>query len=202
MLFFLMFIGAAVIGLAAWISSRNPSKQNRKKQGSVGHPVAAAVPPKPPSAMPPTAPTGDPLIDAVRRQMKLNQWDEARRLLQKVAYGMVDAKPNEKAAFTELMKEFAIHDPLFSAVLRIVMPLVREQPGLLQSGIYKHLPGIGQEEARYALYFGEQLGLLRRVKKGNSYRLYEPGAVVEMEVQAKPNAKRLRQKAGKRESTT
>lgn len=129
------------------------------------------------SSLPPR--TGDPKLDAVRRQMTLNQWDEARRLLQQVAYGMVDASEREKAAFTGLMREFAARDPLFSGVLRTVMPLVRAQPGMLQSGVYKHLPGIGPEEARYALYFGEQLGLLRRVKKGNSYRLYEPGMVVE-----------------------
>lgn len=122
--------------------------------------------------------------------MTLNQWDEARRQLQQVAYGMVDALPHEKAAFTDLMKEFAARDPLFSSVLRTVMPLVRAQPGMLQSGIYKHLPGIGPEEARYALYFGEQLGILRRAKKGNSYRLYEPGMVVEVEEVAKPKRTR------------
>ena len=43
---------------------------------------------------------------------------------------------------------------------------------MLQTQMYKHLPGIGLEEVRYALYFGEQLGILRRNKKGSSYKLY------------------------------
>ncbi len=138
-------------------------------------------------SMPP--PTGDAQYDALARHMTLNQWDEARSQLQRIAYTMLHASQAEKDRFTAVMKEFAARDPLLSQVLGTVMPIVRQQPGTLQSGIYKHLPGVDPEQARYALYFGEQLGLLRRVKKGNSYRLYEPGMIIDPEDAGKNKAR-------------
>lgn len=110
--------------------------------------------------------------------MDNQDWDAARQALQRIAYTMVDEEPEVKAKFTALMAEFASRDPLLSAVLRVVMPIVRSEPGILQTQVYKHLPGIGVEDARYALYFAEQLGILRRQKKGNSYRLLPIGDVI------------------------
>ncbi len=112
-------------------------------------------------------------LEEVRQQMRLSEWDEARRMLQKISYGMVDAPAHEKAQFTSLMAEFAARDPLCAGVLRVVLPLVRAQPGIVQKALYKHLPGVSSEEVRYVLYFAEQLQVLSRVKKGNSYQLFE-----------------------------
>lgn len=111
--------------------------------------------------------------------MAAEDWDAARRVLQGIAYSMPDETPEVKARFTALMKEFASRDPLVSGVLRIAMPLIREQPGIMQTAMYKHLPGIGPEEARYTFYFAEQLGILRREKKGNSYRLLPVGEIID-----------------------
>lgn len=113
--------------------------------------------------------------------MDNGHWDAARKVLQRIAYSMVDEAPEIKARFTALMTDFAVRDPLLAGVLRVVMPIVREQPGILQTAVYKHLPGIVVEDARYALYFAEQLGILRREKKGNSYRLLPAGEMIALQ---------------------
>lgn len=107
-----------------------------------------------------------------RNFMANRDWDAARQMLQRIAYSMPGQSQSVKDEFTAIMREFAAQDPLVSGVLRIVMPILRQEPGMLQTQMYKHLPGIGLEEVRYALYFGEQLGILRRNKKGSSYKLY------------------------------
>jgi hypothetical protein len=112
------------------------------------------------------------------RFMSLGQWDLARRSLQKIAYSIVSRSPAEKQEFTELMKEFAARDPLVSGVLRKAMPLIRAEPGILQTAVYKYIPGVGIEEIRYAFYFAEQLGILRREKKGSSYRLFSATDII------------------------
>jgi hypothetical protein len=125
-------------------------------------------------------PTGDAQADLLVQTRLLDAWDAARKRLQQISYGMVSEAPEAKAAFTKFMKIFAERDPLLSSVLNTVMPLVRAQPGILQTATYKHLPGIGVEEVRYVLYFAEQLGILRREKKGNTYRLLPAGDVIEV----------------------
>ena len=138
------------------------------------------------NALPP--PTGNPQYDALQRMMALDQWDAARQKLQQIAYSMVSESPEVKAEFTQFMKVFAERDPLLASVLNTVMPLVRGQPGILQTATYKHLPGIGVEEVRYAIYFAEQLGMLRREKKGNTYRLLPIGDVIDVDAVAAGHA--------------
>lgn len=138
-------------------------------------PATTARPPQ--AAAGPTLVIGDDYVEC-RNFMARQDWDAARRVLQGIAYSMPDKTPEVKAKFTALMKEFAARDPLVGGVLRIAMPMIRDQPGMLQTAMYKHLPGIGPEEARYAFYFAEQLGILRREKKGNTYRLLPAGEVI------------------------
>jgi len=45
----------------------------------------------------------------------------------------------------------------------------------MQSAIYRHFPAFDVEDQRYVLYYGEAIGHVVRVKKGNSYALYLPG---------------------------
>lgn len=125
-------------------------------------------------------PTGDAQFDALQRSRILDQWDAARKKLQQIAYGMVSETPEAKAEFTKFMKIFAEKDPLLSSILKTVMPVVQSSPGVLQTALYRHLPGIEVEEVRYALYFSEQLGILRREKKGNTYRLLPIGDVIDI----------------------
>jgi hypothetical protein len=58
-------------------------------------------------------------------------------------------------------------------------PLVQANPGMVQSQIYKDEPDHIKEQMRYVLYFAHELGHIHRVKKGNSYKLYPPGIVID-----------------------
>lgn len=114
-----------------------------------------------------------------RNFMRSNDWDAARQALQKVAYSIKQEDAAAQQQFKQLMTDFAAQDPLVSSVGRTVLELVRQQPGVRQTELYKHLPGIGVEEARYALYFMEQLQLIERRKSGNSYKIFEARPIIE-----------------------
>lgn len=103
-------------------------------------------------------------------------FDWARQQLQRIAYGMVEPSVTDaqRADFTRLMTAFAKEDPLYKDVMERVLPLVQANPGMLQSQIYKGQPDDIKEQMRYVLYFANELGHIRRVKKGNSYGLYPP----------------------------
>ena len=109
-----------------------------------------------------------------------DDWDGARQALQKVAYGIKRADAEAQREFKQLMTDFAAQDPLVSSVGRTVLELVRQEPGVRQTELYKHLSGIGVEEARYALYFMEQLQLIERRKSGNSYKIFEARPIIEV----------------------
>jgi hypothetical protein len=107
---------------------------------------------------------------------KRGDYDFVRAQLQKIAHTMVGSSvsPEEKKRFTDLMKSFAKDDPLYNDVMSRLTPLLNEHPGMLQSQIYKGQPDHIKEQIRYVLYFANELGHIRRVKKGNSYELYPP----------------------------
>jgi hypothetical protein len=54
----------------------------------------------------------------------------------------------------------------------------RSSPGIKQSDLTKKLKGNDEalEALRYVLYFASELGQIVRIKKGNTYLLYLPGA--------------------------
>jgi hypothetical protein len=99
-------------------------------------------------------------------------WDGARAALQKVAYGMVTAKEEDKAVFTAYMKEFSTRDPLYRAVMAKALPLIIESPGMKQTQFYPLFPSIPPETIRYVFYYADQLGEIQRQKKGNSYLIF------------------------------
>lgn len=103
-------------------------------------------------------------------------YDWARQQLQKIAYSMVDRSvtAEEKSLFTKLMADFAKEDPLYKEVMERLLPLVQANPGLVQSQIYKGEQDHIKEQMRYVLYFAQELGHIRRERKGNSYKLYPP----------------------------
>ena len=105
-----------------------------------------------------------------------NPVDEGRAGLQKVAYGMVgkEVGANDKARFKQDMTEFASADPLVAEIAAKARKIVEETPGVLQSGIYPYFLGYSKEQVRYGLYFADELGWIRRVKKGRSYQLFPP----------------------------
>lgn len=103
-------------------------------------------------------------------------YDFARQQLQKIAYGMVgeSVTDEQRKNFTRLMTEFAKEDPLYKQVMERVLPLVQANPGMLQSQIYKGQPDYIKEQMRYVLYFANEIGHIKRIKKGNSYKLLPP----------------------------
>lgn len=117
-------------------------------------------------------PVGTPIeiIEAYERQ----EFDELRRFLQKIAYGMVDKRvpQEEKDEFKKIMTYFANRDPLYKDMIVKLIPIIAKQEGILQSKIYPYLPQYDPETIRYVLYFAHELGDIRREKKGRSYELY------------------------------
>lgn len=112
--------------------------------------------------------------------IETRDWDGARRFLQKMAYGMVDAPERAKREFTELMKAFSTVDPLYKECMEVVRPLVAASPGVRQTELYEHMPVDDLEQARYVLYFAHQLGHIARRKKGNSYEVFPEDFAVEL----------------------
>jgi hypothetical protein len=117
-------------------------------------------------------PYGTPieLIEAYERY----NFDELRRFLQQIAYGMVckGVTQEEKDEFTKIMTYFANRDPMYKEMIVKLIPIIAKQEGILQSKIYPYLPQYGTELIRYVLYFAHELGDIRREKKGRSYELY------------------------------
>lgn len=97
--------------------------------------------------------------------------------MQKIAYEMVGDKnsPETKARFKRDMTEFASLDPLVHLIAKRVHELAIDNPGQLQSKIYRHFPEFDKEQVRYGLYFADELGWIRRKKKGNTYQLFPAG---------------------------
>lgn len=75
---------------------------------------------------------------------------------------------NLKAVFFD----FVVHrDPHYRANLKHLLPLIKDEPGILQTETYKKVQ-IAKSEAAYTLYFAEKEGLIRREEKGRSYLLF------------------------------
>lgn len=104
-------------------------------------------------------------------------WDNARFTLQKVSYEITrnGIPQSQKDWFKGQMTRFARRDPLYVDVIGRVKNALTEQPGMIQSDIYKGRSEKEKEGARYILYFAAELGDIERVKSGRSYRLYLPG---------------------------
>lgn len=103
-------------------------------------------------------------------------FDFARQQLQQIAYSMVGTSVSEekRTEFTQLMTQFAKIDPLYQEIIARVLPLVQANPGILQSQIYKGQTDHIKEEMRYVFYFANELGHIKRIKKGSSYELHPP----------------------------
>jgi hypothetical protein len=68
--------------------------------------------------------------------------------------------------------DFVIHrDPYYRENLQYILPLIKAEPGIVQSNTYKCL-NLPQPEIMYTLYFADKEGLIRREKKGRSYQLF------------------------------
>lgn len=129
----------------------------------------------------------DPWIEHCERiesAWKRGDYDWARHELQKIAYSMVNKSvtDDQRIRFKQVMTEFANEDLLYRDVIEKIRSIVLSQPGIIQSSIYKLLPGHDQETVRYVLYFAHELGDIHRRKKGRSYELLPPGRVLDGQV--------------------
>lgn len=78
---------------------------------------------------------------------------------------------------------FVKRDPLFKALLSILVPMIKANPGVLQSDIaknaeatdwatlYNYKRQVAKDDIYYTLYFAEKFGKIKRTKKGRSYEL-------------------------------
>jgi hypothetical protein len=110
--------------------------------------------------------------EGVQSCINRGDWDSARAALQRLAYSKVDVPAEEKAAFTEYMKDFASIDPLYRTVMDKALPLIIASPGMKQTQFYPQFPAIPAETIRYVFYYADQLGEIVRQKKGNTYLIH------------------------------
>lgn len=115
-------------------------------------------------------------IKQIEKAMKSGNYDFARTWLQKLAYTISSKNvPVEfHARFKELMISFAHEDPLYSKVISLILPVIKLEPGILQSDLMKKFTQFNPDEFRYVLYFSAEIGTIVRVKKGRSYALFLP----------------------------
>lgn len=77
----------------------------------------------------------------------------------------------ELEAAKKAYSEFAKTDPLYTRILSALLPKIKENPGVLQSDLYKIFPELSKEDISYALYFAAENGNIKRTKKGRTYTL-------------------------------
>jgi hypothetical protein len=109
-----------------------------------------------------------------------HEWEKARRLYLKAveSYEQFEKLGDDPLVTQnlEMLKneyyQFVVNrDPIYRVNLKYLLPLIREEPGILQTQTYDRLD-ISRPEITYTLYFAEKEGLVRREKKGRSYQLF------------------------------
>lgn len=113
------------------------------------------------------------LVNARRAYLEQRDCDKARAAYQKVAYGKQRMTQHEIDHLTREVAEFAGNDSNYLWMFPLLMDLIRQHPGILQSDVIKSLPG-ERALASYVLYYAEVRGEMMRIKKGRSYQLYVP----------------------------
>jgi len=84
---------------------------------------------------------------------------------------------------TKEYEDFVKRDPVFNKLKEIIIPFIRDNPGIIQSEItskfeqsnwqqlYNYDRPIMKDDIYYVLYFADKFGDIIRVKKGHSYEL-------------------------------
>jgi len=70
--------------------------------------------------------------------------------------------------------DFVRTDPLYQAIRDAAIAKIKEQPGILQTELYKVLGSFQREAVQYAMYFADDHGAIVRTKKGRTYSLSLP----------------------------
>lgn len=115
-------------------------------------------------------------IDDIAKLWKRKKYDEARASLHDLSYKIREenAPPPIPKLLRELLVSFTRDDPMYADVIRVALPIVAGNPGIVQSILHKQFPQFDAEQFRYAMYYGEIIGDVVREKKGRSYALTIP----------------------------
>lgn len=115
-------------------------------------------------------------LEEIKQAWESGNYDYARTWLQKLAYRITaDQAPEEvHRQFKVLMVAFTRDDPLYADVMRVALPAIAADPGIVQSVLAKQFPQFDAEQFRYAMYYGAEIGDVVREKKGRSYALRLP----------------------------
>lgn len=70
--------------------------------------------------------------------------------------------------------EFVKTDPLYQQIRDAAVAKIREEPGILQTALYKALVAFDKSDITYAMYFADDHGVIARTKKGRTYSLSIP----------------------------
>jgi predicted transcriptional regulator len=76
----------------------------------------------------------------------------------------------ELALVKKEYSDFSQIDPLYLDGIRIILPLIKANPGILQTDLYDKVE-IMREHVSYILYFAAENGVIERTKKGRSYQI-------------------------------
>ena len=114
-------------------------------------------------------------LEVARAARQAGDFETAREEYLKAAQALAQFKGEEwaKASLRQEQTDFARDDPLYQAIVAAVRPIVQAEPGILQTALYGRLP-FGREEVGYAVYFANEVGDIRRRKKGRTYEIF-PG---------------------------
>ena len=84
---------------------------------------------------------------------------------------------------TKEYEAFVRRDPIYEKLISVLLPIIKADPGILQSEIakraesmdwatlYRYNRPVAREDIYYALYFADKFGSITRTKKGRSYEL-------------------------------
>lgn len=100
-------------------------------------------------------------------------FDIARIMYQKCAYSVTSGGTDrEKVLLKQEQADFAQAHPLYKTIVKDIEEIVIVEPGTVQTALYKQL-SYNKEDIQWAIYFADELGDLRREKKGRSYAVYK-----------------------------
>jgi hypothetical protein len=70
------------------------------------------------------------------------------------------------------LKKVNSAENLYPSVKEKIISIINENPGIIQTDIYKKLDTDNKESYRFILYYWEQLNIIQREKSGRSYKIF------------------------------
>jgi len=125
--------------------------------------------------------SGKMFLNKAYEYWRIKDYDNARLMFQKVGFTIKtieteykkDRINNYKQTIIKIQSGFAKEDPLYKKILPEIHDLLLKNDNVIQSKVYGKLP-FKKEDIQYVLYYADQLGDIKRTKKGRSYLLNLP----------------------------